>query len=96
MKDTHDLVEFNDLDLSDVYEIIGDECYFISSVVINNESPLLIRRFFKYVEEFALIEGYNTICLVAEPFKDKRLPYQQLISLYENISEESMLMYKHT
>ena len=103
MKDTYHLVEFNDLDLNKVYSEIGEECYFISKIVIENENPMIIKKFLSFVNELALMDNYYTIVLVAEPFKDKKLSYDRLIKLYKNlgfsefeeISNGSMIMYKH-
>ena len=103
MKDTYHIIEFNDVSLEKVYDEIGEECYFVSSVSIDNDSPLLIRRFLTYVENFAVEHEIDTICLVAEPFGNKKLSYDKLISLYqrmgfikfEDISEGVTIMYKN-
>jgi len=86
MKDTHSIVEFTDLDLDSVYSEIGEECIFIDKVYIHpDDNPLILRSFLSKVEEYAKEVGYNTIATNAEPFADKRLNVNQLVSLYKKL-----------
>lgn len=104
MKDTHSIVEFNGMDLDEVYSEIGQECIFIDKVYIHPEdNPLILRRFLSKVESYANEEDYNVIATMAEPFEDKRLNVNQLVDLYKKFGfiifqklpdNEAYIMYK--
>ena len=88
LKDSYNLVEFTDLDLDGVYEVIGQECVYIDKISINLEDkekhPHLLRLFLNEVERYTKENNYYTICLIAEPFGSKRKSAEELVSMYEH------------
>jgi hypothetical protein len=108
LKDTHNLVEFTNLDLNDVYQTIGEECIYIDKMSVNPKDkenmPHLVREFIDEVERYAKEMNVNTICLIAEPFgTNKRKTLDELISMYKHFGfiiyeklpgKESYMMYK--
>jgi len=92
LKDTYNLVEFTELDLDNVYEVIGEECIYIDKISINLEDkekyPHLVRRFIEEVERYATEKNCHTICLIAEPFGNKRKNADELVSMYQHFGFE--------
>lgn len=106
LKDTYNLVEFTDLDLNDVYNIIGDNCVYIDKILINpidkENNKHLLREFLGEIEKYTKEIECNTICLIAEPFGEKFKSADELVSMYkyfgfvifEKIEKGYYLMYK--
>ena len=92
LKDTYNLVEFTDLDLDNVYEVIGEECIYIDKISINlndkESNPHLLRNFLNEVEKYAKEMNCHTICLIAEPFGNKRKSADELVSMYQHFGFE--------
>jgi len=92
LKDTYNLVEFTELDLDNVYEVIGQECVYIDKISINLEDkekhPHLLRELLNEVERYTKENNFYTICLIAEPFGSKRKSAEELVSMYKHFGFE--------
>ncbi len=104
LRDTYNIVEFNsELNLEDVYNTIGDRGVLITKIYLDpNDSPILIKKFLKDVENFCIDNDERVIMLVAEPFGDKRQNKKRLVEFYSNCGFDifsnigkGVLMYKH-